>query len=72
LYRRSNDKAQQIRSQFDAFVVLGIGGSALGPIAVQQALNDLHYNELPASSAGGRSCMWKTTWIRSGWLRCSM
>jgi glucose-6-phosphate isomerase len=48
-----NDKAQQIRSQFDAFVVLGIGGSALGPIAVQQALNDLHYNELPRQQRGG-------------------
>ena len=33
---------------FDTFVVLGIGGSALGPIAIQQALNHLHYNELPA------------------------
>ena len=38
---------------FDAFVVLGIGGSALGPIAIQQALNHLHYNELPAEKRGG-------------------
>jgi len=30
--------AQDIRESFDNFVVLGIGGSALGPIAVQQAL----------------------------------
>ena len=35
------------------FVVLGIGGSALGPIAIQQALNHLHYNELPAEKRGG-------------------
>ncbi|MHB1651220.1 MAG: glucose-6-phosphate isomerase [Desulfitobacteriaceae bacterium] len=28
------------------FVVLGIGGSALGPLAVQQALNPYYYNEL--------------------------
>ena len=38
--------AEEIRDTFDTFVVLGIGGSALGPIAVQQALNHLHYNEL--------------------------
>jgi glucose-6-phosphate isomerase len=40
-------KAAEIRAQFDAFVVLGIGGSALGPAAVHQALNHLRYNELP-------------------------
>ena len=34
-------------------MVLGIGGSALGPIAIQQALNHLHYNELPAEKRGG-------------------
>ena len=35
------------------FVVLGIGGSALGPIAVQQALNHLHYNDLPKERRNG-------------------
>ncbi len=45
--------AARVREQFDTFVVLGIGGSALGPIAVQQALNHLHYNELPAEKRGG-------------------
>ena len=35
------------------FVVLGIRGSALGPIAIQQALNHLNYNELPAEKRGG-------------------
>ncbi len=45
--------AASIRERFDAFVVLGIGGSALGPIAVQQALNDLRYNELPREARGG-------------------
>ncbi len=45
--------ASRIRKEFDAFVVLGIGGSALGPAAVQQALNHLHYNELPAEKRGG-------------------
>ncbi len=45
--------AARIRGEFEAFVVLGIGGSALGPAAVQQALNHLHYNELSAEKRGG-------------------
>ncbi len=45
--------AAKVRERFDAFVVLGIGGSALGPIAVQQALNHLHYNELPKEKRNG-------------------
>ena len=45
--------AAKVRNEFDAFVVLGIGGSALGPIAVFQALKHLHYNELPADKRGG-------------------
>lgn len=45
-------KAQEIRN-FDAFVVLGIGGSALGPIAVFQALKHLYYNELPGEKRNG-------------------
>ncbi len=44
---RINATAKDVAAKFDAFVVLGIGGSALGPAAVQQALNHLHYNELP-------------------------
>lgn len=39
--------AKDIRKKFDYFVVLGIGGSALGPIAVFNALCHLHYNDLP-------------------------
>ncbi|SHK67349.1 glucose-6-phosphate isomerase [Desulforamulus aeronauticus] len=45
--------AEEIRSRAEAFVVLGIGGSALGPLAVQTALNHLHYNELPTERRGG-------------------
>ena len=41
--------AKDIQNRFENFVVLGIGGSALGPIAVQQALNHMRYNELPQS-----------------------
>ena len=47
------DTAKDIKKKFDAFVVLGIGGSALGPIAAQQALNHLRYNELSKAERGG-------------------
>ncbi len=39
--------ADSIRKNFKYFVVLGIGGSALGPSAVFQALCHLHHNDLP-------------------------
>ncbi len=45
--------AKEIAGRYENFVVLGIGGSALGPIAVQQALNHLHYNDLSAQRRGG-------------------
>ncbi len=41
------------KDKFEAFVVLGIGGSALGPIAVQQAINHPYYNELPRDKRNG-------------------
>lgn len=41
--------AKDVRKRCDNFVVLGIGGSALGPIAVFQALCHLHHNDLPKS-----------------------
>ncbi len=37
----------------ESFVVLGIGGSALGPIAVQQAINHPHWNELSKEKRKG-------------------
>lgn len=43
----------EVKDDFEAFVVLGIGGSALGPIAVQQAINHPYYNELPREKRGG-------------------
>lgn len=45
--------AGEIRAKCDHFVVLGIGGSALGPLAVQQALTHLRYNELKRSRRKG-------------------
>jgi len=43
----------EMKPQIDALVVLGIGGSALGPLAVQQALNHPFYNELSREKRGG-------------------
>lgn len=43
----------EVKDDIDAFVVLGIGGSALGPICVQQAINHPFYNELPKEKRGG-------------------
>lgn len=46
-------EAEVIRSRCEDFVVLGIGGSALGPIAIQQALNHPRYNALPREKRNG-------------------
>lgn len=43
----------QVRDQIDTFVVLGIGGSALGNIAVQTAINGPFYNVLSREKRGG-------------------
>ncbi len=51
--RDIQEVARDIRARFDSFVVLGIGGSALGPIAVHQALNHPRYNELPREKRPG-------------------
>lgn len=45
--------AKDIRKKFKYFVVLGIGGSALGPSMVFNALKHLHYNELSPKLRGG-------------------
>ncbi|MEF3274134.1 MAG: glucose-6-phosphate isomerase [Chloroflexus sp.] len=44
--------AAQHRDRIDTFVVLGIGGSALGNIAVQTAINGPFYNLLPREQRG--------------------
>ncbi len=45
--------ARNVRKKFQYFVVLGIGGSALGPIMAFNALCHLHYNDLPKSVRKG-------------------
>ena len=47
------DYVEKMKGEINAFVVLGIGGSALGPMAVQQALNHPYYNELPRGKVKG-------------------
>ena len=46
--------AASVAGQFDDFVVLGIGGSALGNIAVHNALTHPYYNLLSPEKRGGR------------------
>ena len=41
------------KRRFKNFVLLGIGGSALGPIALHSALNHLHHNLLPNDRRNG-------------------
>ena len=47
------DYVKKVKDNFEAFVVLGIGGSALGPISVQQAINHPYYNEISREKRGG-------------------
>jgi glucose-6-phosphate isomerase len=53
LHRQSTDFAGQATGRFDDVVVLGIGGSALGPIALRAALRPSGWNSLPADQRGG-------------------
>src|SRR5262245_60389203 len=46
LHRQSTDFAERNRGRFDDVVVLGIGGSALGPIALRTALLKPQWNTL--------------------------
>ncbi len=47
------ETAKLVRRKFEAFVVLGIGGSALGPTMAFNALCHLHYNDLSKSMRRG-------------------
>lgn len=48
LHAQSTDFAKRTRGRFDDVVVLGIGGSALGPIALRTALRKPQWNVLEA------------------------
>jgi glucose-6-phosphate isomerase len=53
LHRQSTDYAARVRGEFDDVVVLGIGGSALGPIALRTALLKPQWNALTKEERGG-------------------
>jgi glucose-6-phosphate isomerase len=44
IVKEIKELAESLKGKFENFVVLGIGGSALGNIALQTALNDPYYN----------------------------
>ncbi|MGM0601818.1 MAG: glucose-6-phosphate isomerase [Bacillota bacterium] len=50
--RELKETAEQLKDKFENFVVLGIGGSALGNIALQTAINDRYYNLFPQARDG--------------------
>ncbi len=53
LLAQTTDYVARARGRFDDVVVLGIGGSALGPIALRTALRPPGWNALPAERRGG-------------------
>lgn len=53
LLQQSLDFALRTRGRYDDVVILGIGGSALGPIALQTALCKSGWNELTLDERGG-------------------
>src|SRR6056297_2716865 len=46
------ETAEELKDKFDNFVVLGIGGSALGNTALQTAVNDPYYNSFEDARNG--------------------
>jgi len=54
LHRQSTDFAARMRGRFDDVVVLGIGGSALGPIALRTALLAPAWNSLSSDQRQGQ------------------
>ena len=55
LHKQSTEFTQRARGRFDDVVVLGIGGSALGPIALRTALRPSGWNSLPADQREGHA-----------------
>jgi len=54
LLKEITEEGDKIAGEFSDFVVLGIGGSALGGIALQRALNHPYYNLLDAEQRNNR------------------
>ena len=54
LLRQSTDFAQRAGDRWEDVVILGIGGSALGPIALRTALRPHAWNTLSREERGGK------------------
>lgn len=54
LHRQTTEFARQAQGKYDDIVVLGIGGSALGPIALRTALLAPAWNSLSDGERGGQ------------------
>src|SRR3954468_8201465 len=54
LHRQTTDFAARVKGKFDDVIVLGIGGSALGPIALRTALLAPNWNALSADERKGQ------------------
>src|SRR6266404_2346754 len=54
LHEQSTAFANQVKGKFEEVVLLGIGGSALGPIALHTALSKPDWNALPTAARDGR------------------
>lgn len=53
LLKQSTDFAARVSGRYDDVVLLGIGGSALGPIALRTALRPVAWNALDAAARDG-------------------
>ena len=53
LRSQATDFAARAKGRYDDVVILGIGGSALGPIALRTALRPSGWNMLPTAGRGG-------------------
>jgi glucose-6-phosphate isomerase len=72
LHEQSTQFAARAQGQFDDVVVLGIGGSALGPIALRTALLEPQWNALSADERrGGRGSTYSTMSIHARSRRSS-
>jgi len=63
------DIAEDIKIEFDNFVVLGIGGSALGNIALHNALNHNYYNLISKKVREGCPRIFFLDNIDPGWIK---
>jgi len=68
------DIAEDIKNKFDNFVVLGIGGSALGNIALHNALNHNYYNLISKKARKGCPRIFYLDNIDPSWIKelCSV